>query len=79
MKTGIEKLRKCLNLFNNCNESFNEKFTIDELIKLYNAYMNAEWDFRPDEWTEEQIQSCLKYNRTPEWDEDESGNVVPIL
>lgn len=69
---GIERLRRMVNLFNNCNESFNTRFTIEELVKLGDAYQRSEWDIPPDEWTERQIRDAIDKGRAPTWmQEDE--------
>lgn len=52
---GIEELRGAYNLLNNCNETFNHKFTVEQLINIYRAYKRSEFDVPPDRWTEQEI------------------------
>lgn len=69
--TGIEKLRLLVSNANYCNESFNEQFTIEELIKIHRALALCAWDILPDSWTERQIQEALELGRVPTWNNDE--------
>lgn len=69
--TGIEKLRLLVSNANYCNESFNEQFTIEELIKIHRALALCAWDILPDSWTERQIREALELGRVPTWDEQE--------
>jgi hypothetical protein len=57
---GIENLRRARNLFDNCNGDFNDRWTIHELIQLYDAYERCGWDITPDRWSEEQVQAALQ-------------------
>lgn len=72
LSMDIDGLRSMVNLFNNCNETFNQRFTIEDLVKLYKAYKASEWDIPPDQWTEFQVRAALKYGTPPEWDENEN-------
>lgn len=74
---GIEKLRRAVKLFDACNESFNYKFTPEELLRLAEASLKCKWDFFPDQWTERQIRECLQFNIVPDWEEDEFGVAIP--
>ena len=56
---GIEALRQAVNLFSNCTESFNERWTPAELLALFEAYARSDWDIPPDQWTEEEIADAL--------------------
>jgi hypothetical protein len=73
---GIEELRAAVNLFNNCNETFNQQFTADELIKLYQAYVKSGWDFLPDDWHETQVMQALQ-GIVPRWEENARGRLAP--
>lgn len=59
-RTGAEELRLIVRNMDNCNESFNDRFTAEELIKIGRAWLASEWDISPDEWHEEQVQDALK-------------------
>lgn len=64
---GIELLRKVVNFFNHCNETFNYRWTPEELVKLAQACWKSEWDIFPDEWTERQLYEALN-GRAPQWE-----------
>lgn len=66
-RTGIEDLRRLVMNFNYCRESFLERFTIAELVKLHHAHQGCAWDFFPDQWTERQVREALR-GRIPTWD-----------
>lgn len=70
--TGIEELRRAVNLFGNTREDFNTDYTAEELIKIYRAYKASGWDITPDEWTQKQVDHALRKGRAPSW--DDNGN-----
>lgn len=63
--TDIEVMRHMVDLFSGCSESFNARFTLDELMALFMAYAFSEWDILPGGWTEAQVQDALRYNISP--------------
>jgi len=67
---AIEKIRKMVNLFNNCNESFNQKYDFRQLERLYDAYKDCDYDFPPSYWSDRQIAEALK-GKTPKFNDDE--------
>ena len=68
--TGMEKLRKAVSLFNNCNESFLDRFSEAELLCIYEAWSKSGWDITPDDWEEQQVTNAL-FGIVPQWDNDE--------
>jgi hypothetical protein len=56
----IDDLRRLVAVMNCCNESFLQRFTIDELVRVFSAHQRCEWDFYPDQWTEAQVQQALR-------------------
>lgn len=67
---GVEELRRAVNLFDNCNEGFNQQFTAEELLILWRMYCVCGWDFAPDEWTDIQVENALN-GIIPTWDKNE--------
>ena len=57
--TGVEKLRRMLNVFSTCNETFNTRWSVEQLESLYDAYMNCGWDITPDRWSEQQLRDVF--------------------
>lgn len=47
---GIERLRAAVRLFANCNETFNQQFSTEELVNIHEAYNACGWDIFPDCW-----------------------------
>lgn len=69
--TGIEKLRRAVNILDGCNESFNQRFTQEQLLKLVEIHLAGDWLFTPDEWSEQQISEALA-GIVPDWNHDET-------
>jgi hypothetical protein len=67
---GIDTLRKAVNVFNNCNESFNDAWTAEQLLAIYRAYQKCGWDITPDQWEPWQVQDALQ-GKAPIWDANE--------
>jgi hypothetical protein len=68
---GIDQLRSAVRLFDNCNESFNQRFTGEELLTLWRMYRECGWDIPPDDWAPRQIEEALEHNAPPRWDDSE--------
>ena len=66
--TGMEQLRAMVRLFDDCRESFNDRFTVVELAAIYRAHIASGWDIYPDEWADFQVQNAIKYGTVPQWD-----------
>lgn len=67
---AIDELRKMVRNFDSNNETFNQRFSMSQLIQIHRMWMASEWDFHPDEWTEQQVQEALA-GHPPQWDQDE--------
>jgi hypothetical protein len=70
-RTGIEELRHLVEIFNACNETFNDPFTAEELIRLYRVHLASGWDFYPDQWDERQVRDAIDHGIAPRWDKRE--------
>lgn len=68
--TGVEQLRRTVALLNNCNETFNDRYTAAELMRLGEMYRACAWDFAPDRWEGRQLAEAL-CGIVPQWDENE--------
>lgn len=58
--TGVDELRKAVNVINGMRESFNDRFTIAQLVNLWRALHMCEWDIAPDEWSGRQVNEALR-------------------
>jgi len=67
---GMEKLRKAVAAFNNCNESFLDKYDPLELLSIYEAWVKSDWCITPDDWEEQQVTNAL-FGIVPQWDDNE--------
>ena len=68
--TGMEQLRQAVAGLNNCNETFLEVFSAEELLMLHRAWCASAWMFYPDEWASRQVFDALR-GIVPDWDGDE--------
>lgn len=69
-RLGIEAMREAVRMFGDCNESFNERFTIEQLMMIFDMQRKSGWTFYPDQWTERQVREALQ-GKTPRWSDDE--------
>ena len=77
-ESGIELLRRVVKLFDYCNETFNSRYTPEELMSLARICWASGWDFFPDQYTHRQLHEALKYGRLPTWDDNERPVYGPI-
>lgn len=77
MKDSIELLRDTVNLFNDCDESFNQRYTAEELLKIAKACFEGQWGVSPDYWQKRQIEEAIQLGKSPRWRETEDG-IVPV-
>jgi hypothetical protein len=68
---GIELLRYAVRLFSRCNETFNQQFDEQTLLKIAATHKACEWDFYPDQWTDRQLSDLFHDGKIPEWDKNE--------
>jgi hypothetical protein len=58
-RTGMKQLREAVSLLNNTRESFNDRFSVHELISIAQAYTRSEWDITPDQWTTKEVEDAI--------------------
>ena len=68
---SIEQMREAVSMFGDCNESFNERFNVEQLMALWDMRAKSGWLFYPDEWTQRQVNEALQ-GKPPQWDKDEN-------
>lgn len=76
-KIGIEQLRAVVKAFGDVNESFVQRFSVSQLIRLHEAWLLCDWDFSPDTWTERQVKEAMR-GTVPQWDTAEDGGSEPV-
>lgn len=64
---GVDELRRMVRNFNNCRESFNQAFSLENLVRLHRAWMASGVDIHPDEWTGAQVYDAIE-GYVPQWD-----------
>jgi hypothetical protein len=55
MKFGIDVLREAVTMLDWCEESFNQKYLIEELLTLVKFVQTCGWDILPDQLTKKEI------------------------
>ncbi len=53
---------------NCCNESFNQRWTLEQLVQIHRVFRRCGWDIYPDAWTPRQVREALA-GVAPQWDE----------
>lgn len=66
---AIDHIRLMEQNFGDCSESFNQRFSLEQLFAIHKAWMLSEWDVYPERWTVRQIREALK-GKPPRWDDD---------
>lgn len=67
---AIEILRDMVAAFDMVNEEFNWRFTLTELVRIWDAWNQCGWDFYPDQWSDRQVREALR-GIAPDWDDRE--------
>ncbi len=70
-RTGAEELRLLVSNLDYTSESFNDRWTLEQLVQLHRMLQASEWDILPDVWTERQVDEALA-GIPPSWDDDEN-------
>jgi hypothetical protein len=68
---AIDELRQMVNNFNDCNETFNQQFSLPELVMIHRCWMRSDFETPPHKWTQLQVTEALR-GIVPCWNEDES-------
>jgi hypothetical protein len=68
--TAIENLRDMVAAFDQCSEDFNCRFTLPELVRIWDAWNQCGWVFYPDQWSDRQVREALR-GVAPDWDDEE--------
>jgi hypothetical protein len=67
--TAAEELRILVSNLNVNSETFNDKYSIEELIQINRMLMLADWEIYPDQWSQKQIKEALQ-GIPPSWKKD---------
>lgn len=70
----IDELRMLVRNANDCNETFNQRYSIEELVQIHRMWQASDWDNYPDTWTKQQVQEALQ-GKVPKWN-DETGEPI---
>jgi len=69
--TAVEVLRRVADMCDRSPETFNQRFTIAELVRLWQVSQLCEWDYYPDQWSAEQVEAALGDGAVPTFDEND--------
>ena len=70
---GIDILRRSTRILSFCNETFNQQWSAEELLKIATAALLGEWDVLPDRWSEQQVRAAIEHGTAPKFEETEYG------
>jgi hypothetical protein len=65
----IDYLRRMVKCFDHNNESMNQRFSIPELLNIWSAWTQCEYDYYPDQWSEEQLLAAANDGTIPEFED----------
>lgn len=68
--TGAELLRLIVQNVNTTRESFNDQYSLEELIQIHRMFLLSDWDIYPDDWTKRQVKEALQ-GIPPQWSKNE--------
>jgi hypothetical protein len=71
----VDELRKAVRTIDWMRESFNDKFTAQELLRLITVARECEWDLMPDQWTAAQCAEALAFGTVPRFEERPDGSL----
>ncbi len=78
-RNAIDLLRYAVNLYDQCNESFNQSFKSPiDLIRLADVCQRMDWDVYPDQLSERQIQEAINFGTIPDFKELPNGYLKAI-
>lgn len=69
-RSGIDFLRDLVESMSYCREDFLERYSVEQLIAIREAWMASKWDLYPDQWTDAQVKAAIA-GWVPNWDERE--------
>ena len=69
-RSPVEVLRRVAAMCDRSPETFNQRFTIAELVRLWQVSYLCDWDLDPYQWSEEQIADALGDGIIPTFDEE---------
>lgn len=73
-KFAIDELRLIVRNFDDCRDSFNQNYTIDQLVQIHRMWMACDWDNYPDTWEDRQVEEALQ-GIVPRWN-NQTGEPV---
>jgi hypothetical protein len=71
--TTVDDLRRAVKIIDYMNESFNQEYTGQELLRLIKVCWSSGWDVTPDEWTPRQVARALEDGTPPTFEEGSGG------
>lgn len=69
-RAPVDILRRVADMCDRSPETFNQRFTIAELVRLWQVSYLCEWDLDPYQWSEEQIADALGDGIIPTFNEE---------
>ena len=76
--TGAELLRLIVANLNATTESFNDQFSLEELVQIHRMFYLSEWDIYPDCWTKRHIKEALQ-GTPPQWTRNERSKYSKLM
>lgn len=76
MTTGFQYIKNVVRLFaaDSCTEAWLARFSVSDLMRLYDVDKQSDFDIPPWRWTYNQIRDAIMTGDIPNWD----ANLKPI-
>jgi hypothetical protein len=69
---GVDQLRLAVSILNANDESVNQRFTAEELLRIVEASLASGWDIMPDQWSRKQLEAAAKNGTVPTFTEEQT-------
>ncbi len=67
---GCDELRRIVRAMDDTREGFNQRFTAEQLVRIFRAMFASGWDIYPDTWPAWMVKAALR-GVVPKFDDNE--------
>jgi hypothetical protein len=69
-RLGCDLLRLVVRNMDSDSETFNQRFTAEQLLQIGRMHLDSEWELPPSHWAPRQVREALR-GIVPTWDDRE--------
>ena len=67
---GADLLRRIVANMDDTPEWFNDRYTAEELVRIYTAHLATDWDMGPHRWASAQVAEAARAGVVPKFDNE---------